>query len=373
MKSIAFIVNEFESSSEVFLYQLFEGLTSDFMITAYAYSLRETGITKRFGFSLKRLPAHSSFRFYFYLLSRLHGFNLSRNWVKDQYYNFLLIKVIKEKVVYFPFISMTRPFLQAIVTDKRKNIYTSVRGTDFTVTPYLDPSVLVTYQHIVPRLRNLHFLSPELFELSQHLEIHPSNYKIILQGVDFGKFHFNNNPPKDKLRILTVGRLHYIKGLEYSILAVAELKKHQIDFEFNIIGEGPEREKLTYQIHSLGLSDQVFLLGSMSREEVITHLQSSNVYVHTHLVNGISNTMLEALASNLRLVVFDSNLKSYGSSMLTELIREVPRFDVVAMAHELQNIAINKQYGNSERAVKDTLSLFSIEQQVAAFKSFFNK
>src|SRR5690606_9869245 len=61
--------------------------------------------------------------------------------------------------------------------------------------------------------------------------------------------------------ILSVGRLTEVKGFDMAIEAASILKENKIDFRWYIIGEGPERGRLTRLIETNNLEDRVTLLG----------------------------------------------------------------------------------------------------------------
>src|SRR4029453_8260122 len=68
------------------------------------------------------------------------------------------------------------------------------------------------------------------------------------------------------VRIISIGRLVAFKGFEYLIDACADLARRGLEFTCEIIGDGPLRGDLEARIRKLNLSDQVHLLGSLSRE-----------------------------------------------------------------------------------------------------------
>jgi len=74
--------------------------------------------------------------------------------------------------------------------------------------------------------------------------------------------------------VVSCGRLVSYKGFDVLLSAVRSL-----DACVLIIGEGPEHKRLQNQIESLSLSDRVFLLGSVSQEDLIAYLHSADVFV----------------------------------------------------------------------------------------------
>ncbi len=66
----------------------------------------------------------------------------------------------------------------------------------------------------------------------------------------------------EPLRLITVARLVEIKGHEFALRAVAELRQAYPNVRYDIIGEGPLRKKLDDLLVELGLQETVFLHGA---------------------------------------------------------------------------------------------------------------
>ena len=71
---------------------------------------------------------------------------------------------------------------------------------------------------------------------------------------------------------------------------------------YRIAGDGSEREKLVYLRHSLGLEEEIELLGWQSQAEVEAHLGWADAFLLTSLSEGISNSALEAMAAGVPVV-----------------------------------------------------------------------
>jgi colanic acid/amylovoran biosynthesis glycosyltransferase len=106
-----------------------------------------------------------------------------------------------------------------------------------------------------------------------------------------------------QLEIISVGRLHWVKGYELALMALALFKKNGNDFNYTIIGAGVESEKLVYLIHSLGLKDNVKLVSQKSALEIREIMERSNLFLQTSWAEGFSNSTLEAQALGLPVVV----------------------------------------------------------------------
>jgi len=125
--------------------------------------------------------------------------------------------------------------------------------------------------------------------------------KVIYNGVDINEF----KPPKTKeksknLRILCVARLIKRKGIDYLIKALGELKNQ--NFILTIIGDGDEKKNLIDQAKKLKINNKIKFLGSVPHSEIIKYYQQNDLFILPSLNEGMSNTILEAMACGLPIV-----------------------------------------------------------------------
>lgn len=113
------------------------------------------------------------------------------------------------------------------------------------------------------------------------------------------------SPPSraGRYRMLAVGRLHPHKGFDLLISAFQELARHFPDWDLVILGEGASRDELQQQIDEAGLSDRITMPGRAGN--IGDWYVQSDMYVLSSRVEGLSNTLLEAMASGLAPVAFD--------------------------------------------------------------------
>lgn len=112
-------------------------------------------------------------------------------------------------------------------------------------------------------------------------------------------------PPlrQDRQRLLAVGRLHPVKGFDLLIRAFHSIAHRFPAWDLAILGEGESRPSLQAQIDELGLSQRISLVGRVGN--VGEWYLQSDLYVLSSRVEGLSNTLLESMASGLAPVAFD--------------------------------------------------------------------
>jgi colanic acid/amylovoran biosynthesis glycosyltransferase len=104
-------------------------------------------------------------------------------------------------------------------------------------------------------------------------------------------------------RIISVGRLVAFKGFDYLIVACGELARRGLDFNCEIIGDGPLRDELQSKIDTLKLSPRLKLLGSLSQGAVIEKLRVADIFAlasvtDTQGANDVFPTVIiEAMAA----------------------------------------------------------------------------
>jgi glycosyltransferase involved in cell wall biosynthesis len=99
----------------------------------------------------------------------------------------------------------------------------------------------------------------------------------------------------DTFLVGTAARLDPVKDLPTLIAAFASLRSAERRARLVIAGEGQERAPLERQIADLGLGADVTLLGH--REDVRALMPGLDVYVNCSISEGISVTILEAMAA----------------------------------------------------------------------------
>jgi len=117
----------------------------------------------------------------------------------------------------------------------------------------------------------------------------------IWNGINLDRFPYHG--PKLEPTAICVARLSPLKDFP-TLLRATELVRRQVpDFRLRIVGDGPERAKLELLISELGIERHVELLGE--RQEVSQLLANSGFFVSASLSEGVSLTLLEAMAVGL--------------------------------------------------------------------------
>jgi len=136
--------------------------------------------------------------------------------------------------------------------------------------------------------------------------------KLLGNGVDINVFRPRTENEKqlmkDKLgltknrTVVFVGRLAKVKNISSLLHSWHQAYSASLgDWKLVIVGDGPERRELENNAMKLNIADSVFFVGMQTN--VSEWLGASDVYVLSSFIEGLSNTLLEAMASGLPAVV----------------------------------------------------------------------
>jgi len=159
------------------------------------------------------------------------------------------------------------------------------------------------------------------------------------------------------LKIIWCGRIEDQQKRASDLPPLArELIRRDIDFELQVIGDGPLRDKL--KAECADLSERVRLTGALSRKEVWGHMTRAHIILMTSNYEGTPMTLLEAMARGCVPVVTD------GVGGLLEFLRSavpdniVPIGDMGQMASLIIKLAQDAQLRASQsRQIREALSL----------------
>lgn len=174
----------------------------------------------------------------------------------------------------------------------------------------------------------------------------------------------------------TVGRMQQVKDQPTLARAFVELLRRQPALRERVrlvmVGSGPLREVVLALLAEAGLADLAWLPGE--RRDVSDVMRGLSCFVLPSLAEGISNTILEAMASGLPVVATrvggNAELVAEGSTGLI-----VPAADPLAMADALERLAMAPDQavtmGHAGRAL--AVGQFSLHAMVARYQGIYDQ
>lgn len=191
-------------------------------------------------------------------------------------------------------------------TAERLPYIISLRGSD---VPGEHARLQLEYKILGPLLKRIWTRASGLVACSEGLkkralEFLPSvNIDVINNGIELDRFHpAEHNELSKELKLVTVGRLSVTKRVEMLIEAVEILSKKGRNIRLTIAGGGGMFEKLQRLIGQKRLSNIINLTGRIEPEQMPGIYRQHNIFVSASMQEGMSNAMLEAMASGLPIV-----------------------------------------------------------------------
>ncbi len=131
---------------------------------------------------------------------------------------------------------------------------------------------------------------------------------IIYNGIDIENFKPGNTEKDGKEIVIMPGasRITARKGLRYLIEAIKKLSAKYPGISLKLIGDGNERKNLELLAEKLNIKEKIEFVGAVPHEKVLEYYQQADIFVLPSLNEGMSNSMLEALAVGLPLIATDT-------------------------------------------------------------------
>lgn len=194
--------------------------------------------------------------------------------------------------------------------------------------------------------------SPESFRL-------PSKKLLVTgHGIDTEMFKPADYKPKtgkDKLKILSVGRITPVKNYETLVETAKILKNKGMDFLVTIIGEAPLKKDQNYelrvknQIKEWSLEKYFNFVGKVSHQALPEYYQAHDLFVHLSKTGSLDKVLLEAMACELPVLSSSEAAKSVLPSALI-----FPEGEAVKLADKIEFLSQNVfSYGLRNRVLEN--------------------
>ncbi len=136
--------------------------------------------------------------------------------------------------------------------------------------------------------------------ITERLKIKDDKIVVISNAVEIGDGFQGNNHQIDKLMVGSIGNLNKQKGQTFLIRAFARVAASLPKARLEIIGDGPEKQKLLDLIKELDLESRVQLLGKIEKPK--RYLDKWDLFVLPSLSETFGLVILEAFASRVPVV-----------------------------------------------------------------------
>jgi len=210
-------------------------------------------------------------------------------------------------VVCFEHLYVARDNIDALMRLRAAKVV-MVRGSDVRVQPVGAPEMRERVAKVLSVVDRINCMSQELADRCVELGAPAERTHVIVRGIHMDRFAFrpDRRPQDGETRIVSVGRLHWVKGYEYALHAIRMLCDAGHRISYTIVGiEESGTEEVRLAIRDLELDKIVVLTGSLPNDDIREVLAASDVYLLTSVSEGLPQATVEAMAVGLPVVVTD--------------------------------------------------------------------
>jgi glycosyltransferase involved in cell wall biosynthesis len=180
--------------------------------------------------------------------------------------------------------------------------------------------------------------------------------------------------PPDSVICTAVGRLVPVKGYDVLVSALQSIVVKVPQLFCLIVGEGESKEELSTQIREMGLEGRIRLLGYYDRENAMSILKASDIFVMPSRYEGTPIALLEAAA-------LARPILASATGGIPELVHHeehaflVPPGDPTALAQGLLKLTLNRGYATllGQNAQQRIHQKFNLDSQVNATWQAYQK
>jgi len=212
-------------------------------------------------------------------------------------------------------------------------------------------------------------------ECIENYKANPENVKVINNGIDAEYVRERAletvaaSMPSGYFIISTAGRVAHEKNFPLLLRAISIVRKTE-KVKLMLIGDGPDRPELERLADALDIKGDVYFTGF--QENPYKFIKRSDLFVHTCLLEGFGNVIVEAMACGVPVIATDC---PYGPrEIITNGENGVlaPMEDADALAHEMLSLLGNEIHRQdlSERGYLRSL-YFSVDRMVKAYEEIF--
>jgi glycosyltransferase involved in cell wall biosynthesis len=251
----------------------------------------------------------------------------------------------------------------------------SLRGTHISISPIADDALSEKYKNNFHKVDGFHAVSKAILEQAKSYAVNLKNAEVIYSGLDLEKLIYKPKASiNSKLKVLSIGRSHWVKGYSYALDAFSNLKEDNFSFHYKIIGINND-EEILFQRNQLNLEEQVKFQNSVSFQKIVEEIYEADIVLLPSLEEGIANVVLEAMA--LGTLVISSDCGG-----MIEIINHnengyiVPIRNSKAIAERIKNVntlTLESYNAITFKARKALENQHGKDKMISDFESFYDK
>jgi len=198
---------------------------------------------------------------------------------------------------HWTFSGLIGTFLKKI---QRKSVVLTVHGSDINNIPQKGLLKKLSI-HTLKNVGQIIAVSSALKNKIADFGISTNKISVIPNAVNINDF-LAGFKDTNEFKILFVGRLVPVKGLEYLIEAMERVTKEIPQATLTIVGDGPLRKELEKVVEELSMQDKIRFAGMQPHSKIPKYMQEADLFVLPSLSEGLPLVLLEAMAASTPVV-----------------------------------------------------------------------
>lgn len=182
----------------------------------------------------------------------------------------------------------------------------SLLGTHINISPIVSKQVGNRYKQHFSKVDVFHTINKKMGNEALKYGADPKKVRKVYTILNHDLFNANSSlktwNPQKKIKIVSVGRYHWVKGYKYALQALSILLKQGVEAHYTIIASGKPTEELLYQVHHLNLEKAVSFKEPLVQNLLFEQLKEHDLFLLPSLSEGIANVALEAMMVGLPVV-----------------------------------------------------------------------
>ncbi len=238
-------------------------------------------------------------------------------------------------------------------------------------------------QIVIKEFEKIVCISSALKHKWLNIGVSPDKLVEIPNGVDIDRFKPTTMESKKRLRydlglphkklIVSIAKQVAIKGIKLTLEAILMAKQTIPDIHYvHVGGQGETTGRLERYIKENKLESYVSFVGE--KTDVAPYLQCADLFVSSSYTEGLSNAMLEALASGLPLVVTDTSgaIDAVVPGENGYVLKDRDERSLsIYLVNLLQNNDKRRRFGKASRNI--AVSKFSLKEMVKKYTTMYSE
>ena len=245
------------------------------------------------------------------------------------------------------------PFIEIIhhpITFDYKYELASSKKIKYRISRYRWYSFLKMQKKVAPNIKNI--ITPSNSSKKGIIEefgCSEDTITVINNGLDTGEFAPVESSIRDPYRLITTASADVpLKGLDYSLKALKQLKKEFPKIHLIVIGKIKEEGHTRRLIKNLNISDSVFFKSNLSKNEIKNLYSTSSIALVSSLYEGFGYPVIEAMSCQVPLIA--TNVSSIPE-LTSDYANLISPKDENAIQKNVKEILLNYNF-YKEKAIR---------------------